>query len=216
MSFIALSRALCLGALAVTSVEAQQRLEFRIGGVTQLGQRNSLALDQVSASSGRLSGAEVVVQYRGLGLQLRLLGGEFAGDSSSGTVGDLAQGDVSILLGTPAFAVQAAYSRRAIAGPRSTVVASGARPGFVAGVPIGASGITMRIAAGVFLPAGTEPLMNGYDLETGLLWLPRRWPAYAQLGYRHEQFTLKTSGTDVERPEELGSIVLGAGFRIAR
>lgn len=215
MSFIALSRALCLGALAVTSVEAQKRLEFRIGGVTQLGQRNSLALDQVSASSGTLAGAEMVVQYGGIGLQLRLLGGELAGDSG-GTVGDLGQGDVSILLGTPAFAIQAAYSRRAIAGPRSTVVASGARPGFVAGVPIGSSGFTMRIAAGVFLPAGAEPQMNGYDLETGLLWLPRRWPAYAQLGYRHEQFTLKTSGTDVERPEEMGSIVLGAGFRIAR
>lgn len=215
MRFLALGRALCLGALAVTSVEAQQRLEFRIGGVTQLGQRNALALDQVSASSGSLSGAEMVVQYRGFGLQVRLLGGEFAGDSGV-VLGDLAQGDVSILLGNPAFAVQAAYSRRAVAGPRSTVVASGARPGFVAGVPIGASGFTVRLAAGVFLPAGAEPKMNGYDLETGLLWLPRRWPAYAQLGYRHEQFTLETSASSVQRPEEMGSIVLGAGFRIAR
>lgn len=210
-----LSRALCIGALAVTSVEAQQRLEFRIGGLTQLGQRNSLELGQVNAASGNLSGAEMVVQYRGIGLQLRLLGGEFSGDSGS-PVGDLAQGDVSILLGTPKFAIQAAYSRRAIAGPRSTVVASGGRPGFVAGIPIGSSGFTMRIAAGVFLPAGAEPQMNGYDLETGILWLPKRWPAYAQLGYRHEQFTLKSSGSAVERPEELGSIVLGAGFRLAR
>ena len=209
-TLIAAPLALC--AQDVPSVD-DQKLELRIGGLSQLGARNTLLLDQVSAATGTMLGVDLYLHFRGIGFRARLNGGEFTEESGT-TLGDVAQGEAMLRLGSPTFAVEGGYARRGLGSARASSVTSMYRGGVSVELPIGASGFSARILGGAFFPADDVLETKGFDVETTLLWFPKRFPTFLMLGYRHEQFVVTES--DVERPEELGSIILGAGFRFTR
>ena len=193
---------------------AQSRLEIRAGGLAQLGARNTLIATDVNAATGTMLGSELLARVGRIGVRIRLGGGTFT-DSSGTTIGDLAGADLGVQFGNAQLVVEGGISRRALAGPRGTVIATAFRPGAIFQIPIGETGLALRIAPALFVAAGaSEPKMSGLDLETGLVWTPPQWPIYAQLGYRYEQFTMTSGGTD--RPEEMGSVIIGGGVRWRR
>lgn len=188
-------------------------LDMRLGGLMQLGSRNTLVLNELNAATGSMPGFDLFVHYKGIGLRARLNGGEFT-DESGAVLGEVAEGEAMIRLGTPPFALEGGYARRGLTSARGSSVLGMYRGGVHLEAPIGSSGFSGRIVGGAFFPADGLQEASGFDLETAFLWLPKRFPMFLMLGYRYEQFVV--SDDDTDRPQEMGSVLLGAGVRFAR
>ena len=211
-ALLVMTAPLAVGAQDVTTRD-ENYFEMRLGGISQLGARNTLVLDQLSAATGTLMGFDFYLHFRGVGLRARLNGGDFSEESGS-ALGTVAQGEAMLRLGTPAFALEGGYARRGLTSVRRSAVTSMYRGGVSIELPLGTSGFSGRIVGGAYLPTGEVPESTGYDVESSLQWLSKRFPVFVMLGYRHEQFVVTES--DVDRPQEMGAILLSAGLRFAR
>lgn len=190
-----------------------QKAEFRLGGTAQIGKQNMLLLDEVATGDAVLSGVDVFAAIGWVGIRARLQGGPVSG-SSGIDIGDFARGEVNAVVGSRQIAVEVGYGRRALNGPRSARALDYGRGGLALMLPIGASGIVGRLAGGALVGAGQDSELSGLDLETAVLWLPARIPAYLSVGYRYEQLTVSTGDSD--RPEEIGGLQIGIGLRLRR
>lgn len=199
--------------LAVGSVADAQSAELRLGVLGQSGVRNTMVLDEPRSATGLLAGADLFARYRFIGLRARVQGGELT-ESGDGPLATAGQADVIVLLGVPLFSAEVGVARRALAGPFATTSFDVAHLGASSQIAIGSSGFTVRLAGGVLSPLGEPHEATGLAMESNLFWFPAGKPIYAVLGYRHEQFRVATGSE--HRDEELGSIMIGGGFRLLR
>lgn len=198
---------------AVGSSAQAQRLEVRLGTLAHVAERSTLVLGDVRVGTGLIGGADLLLRYRMLGLRLRVHGGQLnEGDGS--LLGTAGQADVAVMLGVPLLSAEGGVARRGLAGAFGVTSFDVSHVGASSQIPIGSSGIAVRLAGGIFSPTGSGIEAAGLNVETNLLWFVPRRPIYLVFGYRHEQFRV-TEGTE-DRDEELGSILIGGGLRFTR
>jgi hypothetical protein len=208
-------RALTLAAVAACAVGAtlDAQLEARLGGTVTMGTRNAAFAGNVGSGTGTMKGFELTARMKFGGISARMFGGEFSGDSGTGSV---ANGDLRLVLGPPMFSAEVGMGRRGYTGGVGTISWSFLRIGARSTIPVGATdfyaNIGFTLYTGVKSEAGPEG--NGKEAETALLYMPARMPIYVSLGYRIEQFTSVAANDD--RPEEVGGIVLGLGVRLRK
>lgn len=195
------------------SAPEQRFRELRIGALGQSSVRNAAVASDVSAATGTMTGAELFASMGGAGLRVRVSSGAFTEDGG-GALGDVVLGEASLFLGSREIALEGGVGRRAFAGNRSTLVANYSRAGLAVTVPVGSSGFEGRVIGAGIIPLGSDLEVTGFELETGLFWFPKRLPVYVTLGYRYDRVTLVSDTS--ERPEELGSAIVGIGLSFGR
>jgi len=208
-------RALALAALAACSVAGTlgAQLEGRLGGIAALGKRNAAFAGNVSAGSGTMKGFELTARMKFGGISARMFGGDFTGDSGTGSV---ANGDLRLILGPPTISAEVGLGRRSYTGGVGTISWSFLRIGARSTLAVGATDFYASAAFALYTGVQSEagPEGNGKEAETALLYMPARMPIYVSLGYRIEQFTSVAASDD--RPEEVSGVVLGLGVRLRR
>ncbi len=205
--------ATCLA--SVTAQAQEPKFEFRLGGVSQLSVRNALLASDASSSNGSTGGVDLGLRWKQFGFAVRAHGGTFDDSGpAGGSIGDLAFADAMLLMGPRVTALHLGYGLRGSSSVLGASSFSFARAGLTSAIEIGGTGISAVFSGGLLVPSFGETEATGFELETSLIWAPRRFPVFAQFGYRHEQFNL-VSG-DFERPEETGSVVLSGGLRLSR
>ena len=87
--------------------------ELRVAPTGILGERNYAFGTAVTATTGMMTGAEIIARWRYVGLGVRVFSGAF-GDSLAGTKFKVVNGDVSLLAGPREFSAEAGYAKRAL------------------------------------------------------------------------------------------------------
>jgi hypothetical protein len=188
-----------------------QGLEARLGPVAYLAKRRASFDGGVGSATGTPTGLELMGRWRFVGLEARLHGATFSAPSEVEAVGDVSNGQVTVLLGVPTVSLGVGYGSRSFAGALGSRSWTFGRLGLRSVVPIGASGLFAQAGATWYVGADNG---SGRDAETRLVFEPSRFPLYVGLGYRIELFT--SDGPAGMVAEESTGISLSAGLRYPR
>lgn len=208
-----------LGLLAGSAAAARAQgsaFEARVGGVGLLSHRSARFEGDVGTGSGTLTGLELSLRHRYVGVDVHTFAGEFGADSGLAAVGAIRTTAVRLLLGPRVIAAELGYGNRAFSGSFATRHWGYLRMGVRSTLPIGASGLSAELGLAVYagLGGGPEGGASGREAESRLVYTPARLPLYLAIGYRAERFTVP--GLSDARPEQTGGLVLAAGARIPR
>jgi hypothetical protein len=128
-------------------------------------------------------------------------------------VGDLASLEGGVLLGAPGFSLEAAYVRRAGYSPTSGLMHDSTyvfgRVGIRMRSTLGNTGFALGGRAGAFIPVGdegSEDSARGWEGETSVQWVGRRFPLGVHVGYRLERFAV--AGME----QQVSALILGSGI----
>jgi hypothetical protein len=199
--------------MAVPALARAQRHSVWLGAGLLPMERTAAFGSDVGTRSA--SGRAFDVTWRATwgGVMLRVLDADFGTGGATNAAasvagaGQVALGDVRVLLGPRAATADVGVMRRAFTGGLGTVAASALRVGGRSEVPVGGSGVTLGIAAAVY--AG-GPELRGREAESWVSWSPPRgawWGVRA--GYRGE----RASGRN-DRVEELHGWTMGLMLRV--
>jgi hypothetical protein len=203
-------------ALAASSELAAQTPAFEVRGVVfgLLGKRDAeTSPTTLGQSTGTLTGGELSLRGRSIGVLVRLVNGDLSASGSGGIGGRLTTGEVRLQAGPRALAAEVGYGKRATGGTLGATVYSYLRAGVSSVLDIGGTGLTARISAAAYLK-GQEASVSGHEVATALEYRLRRTPFVVTLGYRAEVFRATAGAT--ERAEKVSGVVAGVGIRFAR
>lgn len=184
---------------------------FRVGGFTGSAERNYAFNNNVQPGTGSLKGIEAVLRGSGIGLSVRSLTGSFTNSTGGAAQPDVVGADVNLLLGPQAFTVSLGAAKRALSSPLATQVCTFGRIGLQMSFLIGGTGLRAQVGGWGYVPAADSTMKIGGEGEGSLIYAPRRFPVYLQLGYRTEVFTSKTTTTTT--PEEVRGLRIGGGIQ---
>jgi hypothetical protein len=209
--------AVLAAAPAPPPLAGQARLDARVAVFGTLAKRNAAFAGSVGTASGTLTGMELSAHRPWVGISARLFGGTFTADSGTAAAGKVANGDLRISVGQPVISGVLGYGRRGFTGGLGTISWSFIQFGVRSTVPLGSTGLEASFAVSLYggvKNIGGAGKGSGKEAMTALTFLPARAPFFVMLGYRIEQFT--ATGGSGDRPEDVGGIVLGGGFRLTR
>lgn len=191
--------------------------EIRAGTVLYLAERTTSFNGVVGTGSASMLGLEVGARFKYFGLHARAWGGEFDGDTNRTGAGKVNVGEIRLEGGPRLIGATVAYGRRTLDGAITARSWSFVRVGIASHYDFGGSGFTGELDAGYYTGVGgngTFDQGSGADIETRLVWQPRRLPFYVLAGYRRERFVV--SEGDNKRPDVLSSVLLGTGISLGR
>ena len=205
-----------LAALSVAgSAHAQEpRLELRATALGLSARRDAeVSPTAVGQGTGFLSGFEVSIRARFIGVAARVFHGNAPAGASSGTI---TSGDVRAQVGPRLLAVEAGYARRAMEGSLGSTVYSHVRAGLTSIIDIGGTGVDARLGAAIYLAGQGVPgtTVSGHEVIALLEYRLRKLPLSLVGGYRGEVFQASTNGND--RAEHVGAVVVGAGLSLRK
>jgi hypothetical protein len=205
-------------AFAVPALAQSPKLELR-AVVYGLPSTRNVALDAttVGEATGTMTGGEVSLRGRTVGLVVRLVNGDLTATSgSTGGGGTLTTGEALVQAGPRIVALEAGYARRAVGGTLGTTVYSFFRVGGTSALDIGGTGLSARLSAGVYLAGQGVPntTVSGHEIIAALEYAVRRLPLVLTVGYRAEVFQSSSNGTD--QPENVCGLIVGGGIRFTR
>jgi len=212
----ALTLLVALSAVAAAPTDGcAQAIELR-GVAFWMPAKRDVALDAATAglSSGPLGGFELSVRGRWLGISADAIGGSLAAPAASGSTDRIARAEARVQVGPRLFSLEGGYVRRVVAGPLGATPYSCARAGAASLIEVGGTGLTARLAAGVYLAGQgvSGATVSGHEIVTSLEYRLARTPLVLTVGYRAELFTVTSGGT--QRGETLDGIVLGGGIEL--
>jgi len=201
-------------AAAPPAPKGPTRAEFRVGGFMVSGDRSFDVSNNVTTTTGLITGVDVLLRASGIGLSFRSLSGTFGSRQ-------VISADARILLFPPAFTIQGGVGKRAISSDLGTNIRDIAILGVSSTVNIGGTGLRTHIGVTALAspdkdPAGgaggaAEKASTGLEGEAAILYRLPRAPIFVSLGYRTEIFTSKSSS--LTAPEEVRGIRLGGGIQ---
>lgn len=190
-----------------------QSFEARVGGFGYLSRRSAAFGGTVGTESGVLGGLAAQIRSRYLGLSAGAWGGSFSADSGA-AAGKIANADVSLIAGLPAFSLEAGYARRGFSGAVGTITWSFVRLGARLELPISSSGAYAGLSVAGYAAVKEQNgkgTGSGAEGETSILYLPARLPVYFRIGYGIHRFTARSATGAV--PDDVSGIILGIGLR---
>ena len=190
--------------------------ELRVAPTGILGERNYAFGTAVTATTGMMTGAEIIARWRYVGLGVRVFSGAF-GDSLAGTKFKVVNGDVSLLAGPREFSAEAGYAKRALLSTTADQVFTFLRIGARSTLSVGSTGLSVTLGYWQYLPQGDNTLRvtSGREAESGLSYDFATMPLYLTVGYRTELFEISSnplSGAPTT-PEEVRGIRVALGLR---
>ena len=175
-----------------------------------LAERNAALGSAISSGTGTLQSGDLSFEWKNLGVQVRLLSGQF------GDQGTFVSGDATASVGVRLFAADVGYARRAVATDVGTQLYSFFRVGARTIIPIGSTRAKLTIGYWQYVGAsgGNSQTAEGREGETQLAYDFSSLPISALIGYRAEIFqtTLGTSISKVTVPEEVRGLRVGLGL----
>lgn len=201
---------------ALGAPAAAQSWSAEAGFLGSASRRAAAFAGDVGTASTNMSGMEFQLRRGWFAIGGRGMTARFRSDEHPIAAGQVSSGDVALRVGPDILRGEVGVGRRALSGALGRRDWNFGRLGIRSAYPIGGTGLTAEGALGWYPTvrgSGDFTDGGGGDAETRLTYQLPQLPLYLGVGYRIDRLTVETA-TD-RRPEEVSSLFLAAGFRLA-